>query len=210
VRRLVIWGAVCLVAALVIVVATVEAVAAHLEPLGRGFTAPFVQTSGTGWYLSTQYMEPPVAVLKYQEGAQVRIRFPVANRSSSTIRLVDLDRTVRDMREITPPCYWHPTSGRVLSAGLGAGEMFDPLPPPYDLKPQDEMVIEMSGRLGEPGATCQPGTGASGEPEVPLRFTWHGITETQRFPIGLKLVVTTVPESARKVSTTPLLPITGP
>jgi hypothetical protein len=71
-------------------------------------------------------------------------------------------------------------------------------------------MIEMSGRLGEPGATCQPGTGASGEPEVPLRFTWHGIAETQRFPIGLKLVVTTIPESARKVNTTPLLPITGP
>ncbi|NUT12175.1 MAG: hypothetical protein HOQ38_17055 [Nonomuraea sp.] len=196
-----------LVAAVLVTAATAGTIAyARLEPLALGGLGTQVRTSATGYSLSNSLMEPSAVVLKYEPGAKVMVEFSVMTSEWPPVELVDLDETIEEWRESIPPCFWQPTSGRVLSSGMHGEPQREPVSLPHTLEPQaDILIVQVTGEIGDARhRACGMKGLATLWLEAPLRFRWLGVTRTQTVPLDLKLGISENPGDHTTMDVTPL------
>ncbi|SDJ98271.1 hypothetical protein [Nonomuraea jiangxiensis] len=124
---------------------------------------------------------------------------------SSAVELAGLEETVEDWQRRNGPCYWFPTSARLLSTGTHGEGRRRPLPVPHPLEPGGEVVYQVTGQIGDPdGSPCHSEGTANGWIVAPLRFRWLGVTRTQAVRLNRKLAVTRDPAALTGLSVTPL------
>ncbi|MBC9714529.1 hypothetical protein H9Y04_18390 [Streptomyces sp. TRM66268-LWL] len=196
-RRRAIWGLVIgIVAAAVAVLLAGRAWLDGFRPLAAG---QLDATSSTdAWEVDSFLFDNRALLVRNEYGATVTLHQEIHNVGSRGIEILDPGPALADWRESNAPCAWQPVRARFF---VMDGEVATrALEVPFDLEPGKSFMLELTGRIGEPGCDGPKSAYVGSEINIPLRFGVLGISRTQSVPLDLMIWETDEPERGLNLS----------
>ncbi|MCX4972767.1 hypothetical protein [Streptomyces sp. NBC_00620] len=190
-RRRVIWVFVAgIVAVVVAVPLTGKVWLAGFQPLTAGGSQPYATSSTDAWEVDSFLVDGRALMVKNDYGATLTLHQEIHNASSRSIKIIDPGPALADWRQSHAPCLWQPVRAQFTAVDEDAPA----LEVPFRLEPGESIMLELIGRIGEPGCDGPKSAFTGSEIAVPLRFSVFGISRTQSIPLGLTIWETDEPE----------------
>ncbi|MFG2440716.1 hypothetical protein [Streptomyces sp. NPDC048508] len=190
-RRQVIRVFVAVIVAVVIAVALAGKMwLAGFQPLAAGGTRPYATSSTDAWEVDSFLIDGRALMIKNDYGATLTLHQEIHNASSRSIKIINPGPALADWRQRHAPCLWQPVRAQFTAVEENAPA----LEMPFRLKPGESIMLELIGRIGEPGCNGSKSAFTGTEIDVPLRFSVFRISRTQSIPLGLTIWETDEPE----------------
>ncbi|MET8117421.1 hypothetical protein [Streptomyces prasinus] len=190
-RRRVVWVA----GAGIVAVAMTVLLAGKLwlsgfQPLAMNGSQPYATSSTDAWEMNSLVLDDRAFLVKNEYGATLTFRQEIYNTSSRSIKIIDPGPALADWRRSHAPCLWQPVRTQFTAVGEGTPAR----KVPFTLKPGESFMLELIGRIGEPGCDGPKTAYVGTKIDVPLRFSVFGISRTQSIPLGLTVWETDEPK----------------